>query len=265
MTTGNKLAKLRKENNITQEQLAELLGVSRQAISKWESDTAYPETVKLIRMGEIFGCSMDYLLKESMETDAPVTQEVAASWQPLLRHVFRERKSERTLLGMPLWHIGRNAHGVFAVGLHARGLVAVGLTARGLLSVGALSLGLLSFGMLSLGALAFGLLAIGLLAAGCISVGVISAGAISLGVVSMGALAGGEVAVGAYAVGHYAAIGDSARAMVAIGKTEATGSVFQHVGELIPEAAALAREELEAILPGWLKWTTSFIQSVKIR
>ena len=44
MTLGNKLAKLRKENNYTQEQLAELLGVSRQAISKWESDAAYPET-----------------------------------------------------------------------------------------------------------------------------------------------------------------------------------------------------------------------------
>ena len=37
MTTGEKLAKLRREQNLTQEQLAELLGVSRQAISKWES------------------------------------------------------------------------------------------------------------------------------------------------------------------------------------------------------------------------------------
>lgn len=61
MTTGEKISKLRRDNNYTQEQLAELLGVSRQAISKWESSLAYPETDKLIRLGELFDCSLDYL------------------------------------------------------------------------------------------------------------------------------------------------------------------------------------------------------------
>ena len=51
MTLGEKLSKLRKEYNYTQEQLADILGVSRQSISKWESDIAYPETDKLIKMG----------------------------------------------------------------------------------------------------------------------------------------------------------------------------------------------------------------------
>lgn len=69
MTLGDKLSKLRKENNYTQEQLADVLGVSRQAISKWESDTTYPETDKLIRMSELFDCSLDYLLKDKVETD----------------------------------------------------------------------------------------------------------------------------------------------------------------------------------------------------
>ena len=69
MTLGDKLSKLRKENNYTQEQLADILGVSRQAISKWESDISYPETDKLIRMSELFNCSLDYLLKESEESD----------------------------------------------------------------------------------------------------------------------------------------------------------------------------------------------------
>ena len=50
MTLGEKIAKQRKENNYTQEQLADLLGVSRQSVSKWESDLAYPETDKLIRL-----------------------------------------------------------------------------------------------------------------------------------------------------------------------------------------------------------------------
>lgn len=66
MTLGEKLSKLRKEYNYTQEQLADILGVSRQSISKWESDIAYPETDKLIKMGKLFECSMDYLLKEEV-------------------------------------------------------------------------------------------------------------------------------------------------------------------------------------------------------
>lgn len=67
MTRGEKLSKLRKENNITQEQLADTLGVSRQSISKWENNEAYPETDKLIHMSEMFRCSLDYLLKDSVE------------------------------------------------------------------------------------------------------------------------------------------------------------------------------------------------------
>ena len=66
MSLGEKLSKLRKEYNYTQEQLADILGVSRQSISKWESDIAYPETDKLIELGKLFDCSMDYLLKEDV-------------------------------------------------------------------------------------------------------------------------------------------------------------------------------------------------------
>ena len=66
MTLGEKISKLRKEYNYTQEQLADILDVSRQSISKWESDIAYPETEKLIELGKIFECSMDYLLKDEV-------------------------------------------------------------------------------------------------------------------------------------------------------------------------------------------------------
>ena len=66
MTLGEKLSKLRKEYNYTQEQLADILGVSRQSISKWESDIAYPETEKLIELGKLYECSMDFLLKEDV-------------------------------------------------------------------------------------------------------------------------------------------------------------------------------------------------------
>ena len=67
MTLGDKISKLRKDNNYTQEQLAGILGVSRQSVSKWESNLAYPETDKLIRMSEMFQCSLDYLLKDDEE------------------------------------------------------------------------------------------------------------------------------------------------------------------------------------------------------
>ncbi|MCI2111360.1 MAG: helix-turn-helix domain-containing protein [Bacilli bacterium] len=64
MTTGQKITKLRKANDITQEELADKLGVSRQSVSKWESDLAYPETDKLIALATLFNCSVDYLLKD---------------------------------------------------------------------------------------------------------------------------------------------------------------------------------------------------------
>ena len=76
MTLGEKIAKQRKELNFTQEQLADILGVSRQSISKWESDIAYPETDKLIELGKLFDCSMDYLLKDDVteKTDTSVSE-----------------------------------------------------------------------------------------------------------------------------------------------------------------------------------------------
>ncbi len=64
MTFGEKLQKLRKENHWTQEQLAEQIDVSRQALSKWELDTALPDTENIIKLSKIFGLSTDYFLLE---------------------------------------------------------------------------------------------------------------------------------------------------------------------------------------------------------
>ena len=69
MSFGEKLASLRKEKGISQEELASELNVSRQAVSKWESNNAYPETDKIIAICKIFNYSMDELigLKEGHE------------------------------------------------------------------------------------------------------------------------------------------------------------------------------------------------------
>ena len=56
------LKKIRKDNNLSQEQLAEKLGVSRQAISKWESGAAYPEMEKIIQLCDKFDMNIDDLL-----------------------------------------------------------------------------------------------------------------------------------------------------------------------------------------------------------
>ncbi|KAB8288699.1 XRE family transcriptional regulator [Bifidobacterium ramosum] len=62
MTFRTNLQTLRSRRNMTQEQLAMLLGVSRQAISKWESEKAYPEMDKLLAICDLFGCTLDDLV-----------------------------------------------------------------------------------------------------------------------------------------------------------------------------------------------------------
>lgn len=67
MRFSEKLQKIRKDNNITQEGLADRLNVSRQAVSKWESGTAYPDTEKLIQISKIFNVSLDELINDNVE------------------------------------------------------------------------------------------------------------------------------------------------------------------------------------------------------
>ena len=64
MALSEKLYELRKKGGLSQEQLAERLGVSRQAVSKWESGKAVPESDTLISISEYFNVSLDYLMKE---------------------------------------------------------------------------------------------------------------------------------------------------------------------------------------------------------
>lgn len=61
MTTGEKIAALRKRKEITQEALAESLKVSRQSVSRWEMDAAFPETEKLIKLSKLLDCSIRHI------------------------------------------------------------------------------------------------------------------------------------------------------------------------------------------------------------
>lgn len=76
MSFGENLQTLRKSKNISQEQLAERLDVSRQAVSKWESGGGFPETDKIITLCEFFGCSMDELMMGKVSVDKPSERKI---------------------------------------------------------------------------------------------------------------------------------------------------------------------------------------------
>ena len=67
MTLGQRIQKGRKEAGLSQEELAEQLGVSRQAVSRWENDNGYPEMEKIIRLSQIYQVSLDYLVGNEQE------------------------------------------------------------------------------------------------------------------------------------------------------------------------------------------------------
>ena len=75
MQLGERLQKIRCENNLTQEALAALLHVTRQTVSNWEHEKSYPDLESLILISEHFGISVDMMLKE----DSKMTSEIDKS------------------------------------------------------------------------------------------------------------------------------------------------------------------------------------------
>ena len=88
MALHDKLYGLRKERGLSQEALAEELGVSRQAISKWESGKAMPESDKLIVISEYFGVSLDYLLRDDVRESGPAAMNETKRRKEKIRDVI---------------------------------------------------------------------------------------------------------------------------------------------------------------------------------
>lgn len=93
MDFSEKLLTLRKANDLTQEQLAEKLDVSRQSISKWESGQATPELEKIVAMSAVFNVTTDYLLKSSEIDDLSVKTEMLQKQQQMM--LGREQKQRQ--------------------------------------------------------------------------------------------------------------------------------------------------------------------------
>jgi transcriptional regulator with XRE-family HTH domain len=94
MSLQEKLTNLRKEQKLSQLEVAEAISVSRQAVSKWEAGTTVPSTDNLKFLSDLYGVSVDYLLDNSADIpDPPEEDAMEAQVQPALRKRFTlERK-----------------------------------------------------------------------------------------------------------------------------------------------------------------------------
>lgn len=93
MILADKIIELRKKNGWSQEELAEKLGVSRQAVSKWEGAQSVPDIQRILEMSRLFGVSTDYLLKDDMDFGSEAITESAAEADSPLRRVDMETAS----------------------------------------------------------------------------------------------------------------------------------------------------------------------------
>lgn len=216
MDFRDRLFDLRRQARLSQEELANLLGLTRQAVQKWEAGTSRPDMDNLIALANFFHVSLDYLVagRDTSCTPPPLKCEPTVPPTPastVINNYYNEYperwhyeyKSKRTLFGLPLIHVnlGHRDH-------WARGIIAIGNIATGVVALGGVALGVFTLGGVSLGLL---------LALGAVSIGAASIGGVSLGLLAWGGIALGWLAVGGCAVGVYAAGGVVAASRVAVG------------------------------------------------
>jgi len=108
MTLGERIQELRRARGLSQEGLGDLLGVSRQAISKWESDTTIPEVDKLIAISRRFEVSVGFLLGVEEQTPAPeqqadpeLTERELAAVEAIVTRYLEQLEQTRPKSGKP--------------------------------------------------------------------------------------------------------------------------------------------------------------------
>ena len=108
MAFSKQLIHLRNIRGMSQEELAALMDVTRQSVSKWETNQTYPDSEKLIRLSEIFEVSTDYLLKgtETEITDGQYNSQagvqMSAEVNDILYHVYHMSRIKRMMIGLSL-------------------------------------------------------------------------------------------------------------------------------------------------------------------
>lgn len=212
MTFSEKLTALRRQNGISQEQLADRLGITRQSVSKWESGAVMPEIEKLVVLSDLFQVSVDYLVKDQLEMPEvsaaePARQPLEAKVDALSRQAQENfgsvfcYTSRKKLFGLPLLSIRFG---------HARHPNREN-TAIGVVAIGNFSLGIVSIGLISAGILSLGLIALGVVALGCVSLGAaLAVGVTALGTTAIGITAYGVTTIGSNIFGSAKSMGISA-------------------------------------------------------
>ena len=76
MSLGTNISYLRKQKKLTQEQLAERMNVTRQTVSRWESDEVIPELAKLVELCSVFSCKLDSLVREELSVQSRIYSEI---------------------------------------------------------------------------------------------------------------------------------------------------------------------------------------------
>ena len=243
----DRLYQLRRARGISQEELAGLVGVSRQAVQKWEAGTSMPDVENLVALSGYFGVTLDYLIK-GVDGPAPAEEPkvVVVERQPW----HYEYKSKWTLFGLPLVHVNMG-HGWPR---RAKGIIAVGNIATGILALGGIAVGLLTLGGVGIGLIALGGMALGSFALGGVSIGLIAWGGVALGWLAIGGVSLGVYAIGGIVTASRVAVGDIAAAPLAVGQIADGVQAFVVESGTSPAAdqARAAITQTCAGAPGWL-------------
>lgn len=91
MTLGNKLQNMRKQKGLSQEQLANMITVSRQAVSKWETNETIPDIGNLLQLSKLFEVSLDFLLNDEIEDNKEI---------PIVLSTVKKEKKKWIMIGI---------------------------------------------------------------------------------------------------------------------------------------------------------------------
>lgn len=218
---GDFIYKLRKEKGYSQTDLANELGVSYKAVSKWETNEAQPKLGRLKDLAQVFNISIDELINCHINEGGSVKKEgdktsllgiIGTSNKSKKHYEFTSEK--KTKKGLPYLHINLGLDENDKI-RHAKGIVAIGIIAKGIFSLGIFCSGIVAIGMISLGLIAFGSIALGaLVAVAGIALGVgVSVGGVAVGSVAVGGVAIGILSVGGLSIGVSAHTGEFGKAI----------------------------------------------------
>ncbi|NLV99324.1 MAG: helix-turn-helix transcriptional regulator [Clostridiaceae bacterium] len=103
MSIGKKIANLRKEQGLTQSELAEKLGVSAQAVSKWENDVAYPDITLLPALAEELNTTIDLLLGDAVEAETRyVEKKERKNYEDMIMKIRVKDGGDKVKVNLPM-------------------------------------------------------------------------------------------------------------------------------------------------------------------